>query len=466
MGDYTEFLRIQSQNHENRRKKKNKKLKRLNDKNHRRLRTMNDYTLAPLEYAGLYAPGTPTGEVGKSFDPYQPRGRDGRWIHIGGFSEQDVEDYWGYSSDGHSMDISPMLRGHDMPYTDPNDEEEMAVLHGVVGAMDKIGNGWELKEPMSVYRIAPLGDLKEGDEITDPAFMSTTEHGAILEGYRTNADDTLLRIDLPKGFRAIPHHGEWGNGAKGEVILPRGTRLRVKGKEGKFTVVEPVNVSKKFNPDEPRDENGRWTLAAAVAHLLGEAEEEDVPYPEVDRHEPWKSISYNGKQMSSDHVETYGTSSGLKASAIGKREHEAMSEYVAYDKDTTEINKRLRNGEPLDAEHESRNKVLDSIAGKASLSQDTDMYRSAVLSDDQYNSLVKGAGMTDPGYASFSPSREVADYYANERHNGEGRKVIFHLRGKKGDSIIPARNDEWVVPRGTNMMVTRKSGNVVEVRYA
>jgi hypothetical protein len=262
MGDYTEFLRIQSQNAQNRRRKKNKKLRENNKKSHRRLdeSRMNDYSLAPLGYAGLYDPGSIVSKE-RDYDPYQPRGRDGRWVHVGGFSNDDVDTYWNYSADGFSNDISPMLRGHEMPYA-PYDDEEMENLNNIVGAMDKIGSGWELKEPMSVYRVAPLGDLKEGDEITDAAFQSTTEHGVVAEKYKTTDEDALLRIDLPKGFRAIPHYGEWENGAKGEVILPRGTKLRVVGKDGKFTVVVPVNsVAKRFHfdPRQPRDRRGRWS---------------------------------------------------------------------------------------------------------------------------------------------------------------------------------------------------------------
>lgn len=108
MGEYTEFLRIMSQNHENKRRKKNKKLKRLNDRNHRRLRQLNEVSLKPLEYAGLYSPGTLTGDVGKRFhfDPNQPRDRRGRWSDTGlGLSAPNERRM-------HRDDVSPFPPGH------------------------------------------------------------------------------------------------------------------------------------------------------------------------------------------------------------------------------------------------------------------------------------------------------------------------------------------------------------------
>lgn len=246
---------------------------------------------------------------------------------------------------------------------------------------------------------------------------------------------------------------------------------------------DPGTVAKDFDPNQPRDGEGKWTsgagvssaahFAAMAAALLAEEEDDGPEMPHVDLHEPWNSISYGGRQVTQDDVEVLGggMTSGLADSLVSKEESEAMSNYVAFDKDTLEINKRrigkrLRTGKELDEDQESRNKILDSIANKAALSEDTDMWRGAVLNRDQLDSLVPGAVMTDPAYASASVSRGVAEFYAGERHSGAGDTVIFRVRGKAGDSVIPVRNNEWVIPRGTSLRVIKRSGNVVEVEYA
>lgn len=114
MGDYTEFLRIMSQRHENRRKKKNKKLKENSKKNQRRLNRsrLNDYSLSTLGYSGLYDPGPVTGEVNKEsvdkrfhFDPRQPRDYRGRWTDGLGISPPN-------SRRMHRDDVSPFPPGH------------------------------------------------------------------------------------------------------------------------------------------------------------------------------------------------------------------------------------------------------------------------------------------------------------------------------------------------------------------
>ena len=201
--------------------------------------------------------------VTKDFNPRQPRNDKGRWTKLGGFSEEDEETYWNYSADGLSEDIGPMLRGHEMPYTDADDEEGIQGLRSVVDSMDRISDGYELNAPLSVFRVAPVGKLKVGDEVTDQAFQSTTEFGAVMERYRTNEDDTIMRIDLPKGFRALPHYEAYDNGAKGEVIIPRGTKLRAVREENGVMVMEPVGriVAKRwhFDPNQRRDRRGRWT---------------------------------------------------------------------------------------------------------------------------------------------------------------------------------------------------------------
>lgn len=207
--------------------------------------------IAEWEAAKAKARATPNKtELSNHFDPGQLRDPIGRWALSAGSElkytrsekadETDYERLSEYSSDGRSVEISPMLRGEELPYTEPDDAEGMQTLHDTVASMDRIAESHTLDKPVSVYRIAPAEHygVADGAEVGDPAFMSTTVHRAVLDKYRTGADDVRMRIDLPVGHRVIPHAdlNRYAS-AKGEVILPRGTRLAKKGTLEDGTVV-------------------------------------------------------------------------------------------------------------------------------------------------------------------------------------------------------------------------------------
>jgi hypothetical protein len=102
-----------------------------------------------------------------------------------------------------------------------------------------------------------LENLKVGDILSDEGYMSTSNNPKVAYGtfagnsnaenegfrgemfevrgtYRTNLDSPnnslLWAINLPKGSTAmaLPENVGFGQGAEEEVILPRGSRLRVK----------------------------------------------------------------------------------------------------------------------------------------------------------------------------------------------------------------------------------------------
>lgn len=221
---------------------------------------------------------------------------------------------------------------------------------------------------------------------------------------------------------------------------------------------------KRFDPNQPRDEDGKWKDALASLLAEVEGEQEGTPYPQVDQYASWDSISYGGEVIQREDVQTGNLSSSL-ATRADPTEIEAMNDYVVYDGETLAINRLLRSGQPLNAEQERRNEQLDRVASRASLSRDVDFWRAASLTEAQYQSLSPGSVMRDPGYASASPSQEVAEYYGNTRSGGTGRDVVFTIRGRQGDPIIPVRSDEWVIPRGTELRVISRNGNVVEVEY-
>jgi hypothetical protein len=216
-----------------------------------------------------------------------------------------------------------------------------------------------------------------------------------------------------------------------------------------------------FNPDEPRTPDGKWSAMDAMKALLAMAEEEegeDRPYPTVDHKGSWANVAVHGKAVSDADTDSLpGGNTHLREAVLGKSDHAAVNDYVAFDKDTLRINRKLRNGEALDAEEEARNKGLDSVAAKASLSRDADLWRGASLTDDQIAALTPGSVLHDKGYGSAAFSRDVAEYYMHERGHETGKKVLFRIQGRKGAPIIPVRGDETVLPRGTRLHVTHVS---------
>lgn len=152
---------------------------------------------------------------------------------------EDLETYWNYSADGWSDPVSNYLRTGE---SDPDEIFSNEEMDDMVAAMDRVAAAHVLDKSVSVYRVAPAsiyGDVPDGTVVTDKSFMSTTGHRVIAEKYKTQDNDTLMRVDMPAGAHMIPHF-HLGGGAKGEVILPRNMPIRKVRDEGDVAVYEPV----------------------------------------------------------------------------------------------------------------------------------------------------------------------------------------------------------------------------------
>jgi len=179
------------------------------------------------------------GETARTWDEKDhPRGPDGKFgdlideedqSHIPGVSASDLELLSAYSGDGESDDVNPWLRGMQPEYADPDDPDDVARIQATVDAMDRVFNTASLAEDTTVYRVAPLGEVKVGDRITDRAFMSWTSKKGVVNRYAgSGGDSVVIKADLPKGAKAIRYNDYNRHvGAPGEVILPRGTTVRV-----------------------------------------------------------------------------------------------------------------------------------------------------------------------------------------------------------------------------------------------
>jgi len=246
-------------------------------------RQLNEVNLQDLERENL---------ITKKFDPHQRRDHRGRWTdthgmnldlaqprrrdvgenvqyysHDAGYDEDqnyaDDDLTYNYSGDGYSDEVTHLLRNNEPDPEGVYDEEE---LGGMINALDRTADRHILAEDTSFYRIVPKAvyDNPDVDEVTDPAFMSTTTFHQIARKYRVNDDDVIVRFDMPKGSHVIPHrHNAFGESAKGEFIIPRGIPMKKSGRDGDFIVYKPSfdSVGKRwhFDPMEPRDHRGRWT---------------------------------------------------------------------------------------------------------------------------------------------------------------------------------------------------------------
>jgi hypothetical protein len=69
-----------------------------------------------------------------------------------------------------------------------------------------------------------LGDLKVGKVITDPAYLSTSHDAAYAASW---PGDTVMKIKVPAGQRALLVDAAVPGMGQGEILLPRGTSLKI-----------------------------------------------------------------------------------------------------------------------------------------------------------------------------------------------------------------------------------------------
>jgi hypothetical protein len=186
--------------------------------------------------------------MSKFIESEHPRGEHtGKWIgklsnkmgvdlgerHIepgrGKPSDDDYDNLKAYSGDGESDDVNPFLRGDTPEYADLDNPDEVQHIKDIVQSMDRVAATHNAKTDFKTYRTAPFGDVKVGDVIQDKAFVSTTTIKGMTARY-VNKNDKMMEISVTKGQSVIPHNElSRHSGAKGEVILPRGSRIKVTG---------------------------------------------------------------------------------------------------------------------------------------------------------------------------------------------------------------------------------------------
>lgn len=130
-----------------------------------------------------------------------------------------IETYWS-DPDAGSNHINPSLRAG-----------SQGGIQSSVEALDSAILKHRLSAPASVYRGVSgdlLHKLEVGDRIKDPAFLSVTGDRKVAERFAKallpdESDGKVLRIDLPKGYAALP----LPESGLSEFVLGRNARFKV-----------------------------------------------------------------------------------------------------------------------------------------------------------------------------------------------------------------------------------------------
>ena len=223
------------------------------------------------------------------YDPEQPRDSEGRFSDSGGLSTQGLNDdkvevfrkptqeelaaFQGYQSEkGKWRKINRELRSHSEP-----SESSRTFL----AAMDSFTATAEVTQDSHVWRgvsqtaLDAWGELKEGQTLVDSGYLSASMHDSVAGTFAAGGDfglGAVMQIELPAGSKLGPvfdtHSAYVG---EGEIILPRGSKFVYKGKGIRFieevgdvdvfyfSLVKFTKGYPEFDPDQPRDSEGRFS---------------------------------------------------------------------------------------------------------------------------------------------------------------------------------------------------------------
>ena len=208
-----------------------------------------------------------------------PRAEDGRFAGSDGGSRQSPEDTasalgrYGFPRQGKMI--------NDNLYREKLDDLP-SYIRDTVTALDRAMEPG--RDQLTTFRVVEgqhASGWKVGDTVTSPAFVSTSTNKDFIENTRRQMTDWspdgaapyVVEMVVPKGAPQIDtekfahlkkNDYEWT--APGEVILPRGTKMRIEKINGRNVTVTVVRSDRTdlsdFDEDlHPRDENGKFTTS-------------------------------------------------------------------------------------------------------------------------------------------------------------------------------------------------------------
>ena len=137
-----------------------------------------------------------------------------------------------YSGDLY-FSINPVLRGEEDAddYNERSSNSLLETIEHIDSAIQKCSFDKDIKVHRFAGKkvLAKVSSMKEGDIFTDNAFLSTTahddvEHEVIKGSFSRNV---IFVINVPKGTPAIALQGHHETRLEHEVLLGRGTKLRL-----------------------------------------------------------------------------------------------------------------------------------------------------------------------------------------------------------------------------------------------
>jgi hypothetical protein len=298
----------------------------------------------------------------------------------------------------------------DKGYKEINAALRSGKSHPLVSDLDKVASSVTLKKDLLAYRGLLHGDgYKAGKPFTEKSYMSLSMDYDTARSFSTGHADELagsvVEFLIPAGTKI-----GFGKKSESEIILPRNTSGEIDAKKyvmqsGQSTILtgrlKKRAVHDAFDPNQPRDKDGRWSEA-------GMSQQIDKVLPEL----------YKLHEEAVGHAK------------FTADENAALNKYVS--NQYISINKGLRAGRESEITRQ-----LDSAISKTALPRDVVVYRgigdtlSKKIFDKWDPSNKKPIEFIDKAFVSTTARKDTAKKFSRN---------VMEIRIPKGTSGMPVPN--------------------------
>ena len=370
---------------------------------------------------------------------------------------------WVDSYVGSSYDmLNPVLRKlkgatppQDVPWTTAGGDFKAGVR-----ALDKVMARSQLPEGMVLYRKSGkrttdrLNSLPVGGHFVDPGYMSTSANPRGIAHFSGD----MMEIEVPKGYQALPLGGSYGLPGENEVLLRRATHFKVLRKKGPGVRMRVRVVPSEythdagFDPSQPRDYHGQWTLSSQGPAYEG-TPSHSSEYGASERY--YGNIEPRLRAHMTEMTNKWGGES-IDVNKVPSHEWHALEDYVSGS--TSDINAMLRDRTKWDDYYEPAVNNLTSLLERASLARDMTVYRApGKRTSERLSALDVGDEFVDPGFTSTSAFRLPTKDFPGARveiHVPQGYTAL--PIGEFGDQLHEA---EVLLQRDTRFRVVRPAAH-------
>lgn len=215
------------------------------------------------------------------------------------------------------------------------------------------------------------------------------------------------------------------------------------------------DTDENFNPNQPRDEHGRWTTTSVGGSSLRDFGEGGSG----DEVEKYINSNYGNIKYSDEEIDMI-----FKYAHFEDRGYEWINNYLRKSGNTTieefeDYEKTEATGEYL------KIKALDSASKRGKLTEDTALYRG--VSNRSSRPIQEGQVLSDLAYSSTSLNRSDAENFMTDGRM-EGDPFVLRIHAKEGTNVIipniaagqrpesdaiPTHEAEFILPRGSSMKI-------------